>query len=771
LTYNKWRNCACLLFITAWASVGLAQDCFLTLSGTVFDEETKKPLSFANVIFPQNYAGDDSDVNGRFEVLNLCPGIHRAEISHVGYESRELVFDIQENPDVEIFLRISSELLDMASIEAEDGRDKNSPKVDAATIEENADQNLSQLAAKMPGVSLVSTGGKVSKPMIQGMFGNRVTLVNNGVTHKGQQWGADHSPALDPLSADRIEVLTGVSVVEYMGNSIGGVVKLSARSIREERGRHGSAQYFYESNGKGHGLNFKISNNDSILAWGLSATGKKNGDLSAADYFLKNTGSHEANVSGQLEYALSESWTTELYFSSFNAEYGVLRGSHIGNLTDLESAFDQDIPFYTEDNSSYFIDAPHQRVSHQMAKVGTRWDASQKLSLELNYAIQFDQRKEFDVRRGGRTETPALSLEQTTHFVEGKVNVPLESGWEINSGIQYNQINNVNIPETGILPLIPNYLTQEYGAFVRMSQEFGSTSIEIGGRVDMGERKVAAISFSVPREVVFYSNDLFDFNTAAELSHDFSESWSVSLMTGFASRVPDVNELYSNGLHQGVSGIEQGDPNMEREVSHRNGLSLRGGLGSKISIDANAFFQNFSNYILLVPQDEVRLTIRGAFPVFRYEQTDAQIWGYDIRLGVHPNEKFDVSFGYSVTQGADVSRDEPLIYMPANRVFAAFDFELPDWKGLSNLDVGLTNSYVFEQQRYEEGQDFIAPPPGYNLLGLSAVAQASLGKVKTNFYFRVDNLLNVSYRDYLNRLRYFADDLGMNATLGVKFTF
>ena len=267
------------------------------------------------------------------------------------------------------------------------------------------------------------------------------------------------------------------------------------------------------------------------------------------------------------------------------------------------------------------------------------------------------------------------------------------------------------------------------------------------------------------------SDDLFDFNGAVDLCHQFSDSWAVGIMTGIASRVPDVNELYSNGLHQGVSGIEEGDPAMKRERSHRSGLTINGDIGSLFSINGNLYFQNFQDYILLVPQDETRLTIRGAFPVFKFEQTDAQIFGYDLQIEIHPNDQLDFLCEYSFTHGTDVSSDHPLLYMPANRLNASASVKLPEWKRFSNIQLGMVNMYAFEQRRYVEEQDFIPPPEAYNLLGLNLSSETNFGKLKTKLYVRVDNLLNVSYRDYLNRLRYFADDLGISAMAGVKISF
>ena len=112
--------------------------------------------------------------------------------------------------------------------------------------------------------------------------------------------------------------------------------------------------------------------------------------------------------------------------------------------------------------------------------------------------------------------------------------------------------------------------------------------------------------------------------------YNISDIQSITVNTGYAMRNPAINELYSNGLHQGVSGIEEGDINLKTEKAVKSTLDYKLLLGSTFSFGSLFYYQRFKDYIFLSPQEDIRLTIRGAFPVFKYEQTNAEIFGLDI---------------------------------------------------------------------------------------------------------------------------------------------
>ncbi len=770
--FNKLLSYLLFLFILTF-SEGIAQNCGLTLSGMVSDESTGEPIAYASIYSKELNSGAISDEKGLFIITPLCEGNYHLAISHIGCETREVYLQVNNDTTITILMDHNSHLLHEVDVSAEAG--KTSTQEEAAlsktNISQNADKNLANMLANISGVSTISNGNGIAKPLVHGLYGNRLLILNNGIAQSGQQWGVDHSPEIDPLVAKSIKVVKGVGALEYQGNSLGSVVLVEPGEIEREPHLHGKASYFFESNGLGNGLNVRLNQAKNTFAWRATATLKKSGDNKTADYYLNNTGSQEGNLSLQLEKSFTDKWKADLYFSSFNAELGVLRGAHIGNLTDLAEALTREEPFYTEDSFSYDIRAPYQKVNHQLLKIHSRYQISEKQWVDITYAGQLNQRKEFDVRRSGREDDPALSLEQWTYFLEGKYKRYFNSGWSLSTGIQLNHVDNLNLPETGILPLIPDYISYQGGVFAILSKDYGKTNFELGGRYDQEDRSVAAISMTLPREIVRNNNTYHSGSAAAGITHTFSDKLRAAFNIGYASRNPQANELYSNGLHQGVSGIEEGDPNLKTEESIKATFSTQSKVGRKLSLEALVYYQNIDRYIYLQPQDEIRLTIRGAFPVFKYDQTDATLYGADLGATYQFAEKVNAIVKYSYLKGNDRTNDVPLVYMPSNRLYAELNYQFEKAGWFQNIEFQINNLYVCEQNNLLPSQDFSPPPAGYNLVGLKASAEKQLKKLRLNSFVRIDNLLNVAYRDYLNRQRYFADDLGINVTIGLSASF
>ncbi|MBT3454092.1 MAG: TonB-dependent receptor, partial [Lentimicrobiaceae bacterium] len=332
-------------------------------------------------------------------------------------------------------------------------------------------------------------------------------------------------------------------------------------------------------------------------------------------------------------------------------------------------------------------------------------------------------------------------------------------------------VNNTNLPETGILPLIPDYNAYEFGVFGIISKTLEKTTFEFGGRYDLENRKVATISSSIPREIIRFENDYHNFSGMVGISYQLGDGWEVAYNFGSISRNPEVNELYSSGLHQGVAGIEEGDPDLGKEISFKNTLSIKGAVKDRLFFEGLFYFQQINNFIFLNPQDEVRLTIRGAFPVFKYEQTDARLIGFDLTATCKLTEQFNITGKYSCLNGHDLSNDIPLVYMPPNNLYADFSYYIPKFGKFQNIEFQINSRLVFEQKNILPSQDFLAPPESYYLIGLKASAEKQLSKLRLNMYVRVENLLNETYRDYLNRQRYFADDLGFNLIVGINISF
>ncbi len=774
------RSIGLCFFLFSSIFFSVAQDCTVKIEGNVVDEASESPLSYVNVYIQELQLGTTTDDEGNFSLENICAGHYHFILSHIGCEGEKLHFDIYGDTTLNIALSHTPTSLGTVVIagKKEDYNSQANLTVNRKIIEDNANQNLSALLENETGVHLIKNGNGISKPVVHGLYGNRLLMLNNGISQAGQQWGNDHSPEIDPFAVDNIIVLKGANAIEYGGGNLGSVVLAQPKRIAREPHLHGQVNYIFDTNGRGHTFNTRMGQYTPAVAWKINGTLKKVGDKRTADYFLNNTGTEEANFALQLEKSLKENLFIDLYASTFNTKLGILRGSHISNVNNLEQALQQEVPFYTEPDFSYGLAAPSQKVSHHFTKARARYFISDEKILELVLAGQLNDRKEFDIRRGDRSDIPALSLKQYTFNSELKYSIAFADSWKLKLGNQNIVTDNTNASGTGILPLIPDYLSWRSGLFTTLSRVKERTTVNLGLRYDYEDQLVLAISNTFPREVVRYENSFHNLSALLSLKTKLAKKQSISWNIGYAMRNPAVNELYSNGLHQGVSGIEEGDPSLSTEKALKNTLEYKWVPSSKLALNVLAYHQLFQDYIFLNPQNEIRTTIRGAFPVFRYEQTAASIYGLDLSSQFTLGKSLLGLVRYSYLRGQDTAEDVPLIFMPPNSLFASLTFRAPQNKSraggrvkIEDAEIEISNRLVFRQNHILDGQDFLAPPDSYNLVGLKFSTDIILLNYKFRCFVKADNLFNVSYRDYLNRQRYFADDLGLNISVGLNVKF
>lgn len=755
-----------------------AQDCTLTIQGRVLDEASQAPLSYVNVYLQETSQGAATDDEGRFTFDKICPGHYHLIFSHIGCEDHKIHLDLERDTIIDIDLGHTETSLGTVVIQGQKDNVGMQPKssVNRKKIEDSNNQNLSGIIQNEVGVHLIKNGSGISKPVVQGLYGNRLTILNNGIAQSGQQWGNDHSPEIDPFAADKITILKGASALEYNGGNLGSVILVEPKRISREPHLHGQVNYSFETNGRGNNLNVRLEKYASSVAWRINGTLRKYGDRSTPDYFLNNTGLQEANLALQLEKSWSEKLFVDFYASTFNTKLGVLRGAHVTLPDEIQQAFVQQIPFFTEPDFSYGLDAPKQHVSHHLAKLKAKYYQGENAFFEFVLAGQLNNRKEFDIRRSGRSDLPALSLLQTTINTDLSYYKEYENDWTVKVGSQNVFTDNTN-KETGILPLIPDYLTWQSGVFTTLSKSINKIQFRTGLRYDYEYQHALTITNTIPKEIKRYTNNFNNISGLFAVEFKLTDQQSINLNTGLSMRNPEVNELYSAGLHQGVSGIEEGDVNLNSERAVKNTLEYKWLPSTSFSFNALAYHQSFKDYIYLNPTDEVRPTIRGSFPVFKYEQTDANIIGLDLSTQYTISDALIGQIKYSYLKGDDRESDRPLVYMPPNSFFANLVYRkntpiaLSSKITLDELEFELNNRFVFEQTHLLSEQDFVAPPTSYNLVGLKLSTNVLTRKYKIRFYIKADNLLNAAYRDYLNRQRYFADDLGRSVTFGLNFKF
>lgn len=732
--------------------------CAGTIEGRVLDEHDAEEISFATVYYLEGERGVTADATGRYQLGGVCPGPVTLRYSHIGCDPQLVQLDLAGDTSLTVYLHHHDNYTETVTVSS----DRQASYEER--LDRRADEQLSEVLDDIAGVSSLRTGTAAAKPVYDGLFGNRLSLQNNGIAQSGQQWGNDHAPEIDPWVAAYVRVVDGVDALRYAGSTLGPTVLIEPAPLSARTPRGGKLAYGLRSNGRAHTLNARLTDS-TFLQYRLSATLKYGGDQRAPDYFLTNTGRREANAALQLARAIDDRWTARAYYSLFSAEIGVLRGSHIGNVTDLREAIGRSEPFFTEPAFSYAIASPRQTVTHHLLKGELLYTPTEGQRVSVRYGGQLDDRKEFDVRRGddGRA---ALKLLQFSHLIDANYHRDFGEQQHLEGGLQYGYVDNNNQPGTGVLPLIPDYEERRAAAYATYHREVASVRYHLGGRYEQQQYAVARVSRDLPRRIIASTHTFGTLGGAAGGGLSLGARWTIDGELTYRERAPQVNELYSQGLHQGVSGIEEGDTTLvpERSLKGNVGTQYTSASGSLV-LSGSVFAQRVANFINLEPQSELRQTLRGAFPVFQYRGVDARLYGGKfsavLLLGI-----LDIDSQLAYVRGRNTGEGVPLVYMPPLNWRTTVGLPVRNWR------IEGSTYFSARQSRLLEEQDFLTAPPAYTLVDLRLSRTFSFGAVRSlQLAVEVENLLNQRYRDYLDRQRYFADAPGRSCNFRLSYSW
>lgn len=747
-----------------------AQQCEIKLAGTVIDPHESQGLAGARIYIEESNQQIFADSVGFFKFSNLCIGTYHMTIDHAACESQKLFVDLLRDTFIFVELEHHGHFLQSITIEGSrvgsEGASQNTIRYNE--IEKHSGEPLAVLLEQVTGVNSYKNGSGIAKPIINGLSGNRISILNNGVVQAGQQWGSDHAPEIDPFSVEQIKVIKGVDVIAYGGNSLGGVVLMEPASIPKDPHLHGIELASFQTNGHllAYASKLEVSKKKFDCRWTFG--GKYGGDRSTPDYYLTNTGLKE--LSSSIFFIRDRiKRSTRIYASMFNTELGILRGSHIGNVTDLQQAITKEIPLFTQDQFSYQIESPKQKVGHYLIKLSHQRETKRHL-YEMIVAAQINHRREFDVRRNGRSATPALNLVMQSYNIDFKDRIEYGKHHFI-YGIQTKLNVNNNQSGTGILPLIPNYNLYNLAAYLQWKQVQPRVTYEGGLRYDMNSFNVSYQSKDIPQVFQKRKHNFQNFNLAGGIKYKIIEPWVLRLNMGIAQRSPEVNELYSSGLHQAVAGIEEGNINLKPEQSYKAMATSSVSLSHRLIFETSIYYQRINQYIFLEPQKEFRLTIRGAFPLFIYKQTDAVIYGLDVLAKVEISERWNWVNRFSYIKSEDLINQVGIPYIPPHQLTTAINYGMDRISIARNMNIEIGGKYVFRRSDLLESQDFLASPSAYFLLNARLALDFKVRRELFNVSIQADNILNSNYRDYLNRLRYFANEEGINIKFGLKWSF
>ena len=781
-----------------------SHNCSLTLSVKVIDLHDVSLLSGATLVVAETETVVQTSLDGVYSISNLCPNTsYSIKVLHSSCTPKTFSLKISGDSVRDFKLEHHLEELNEIILEGKAYENKTTTvlekNINQETLEQYSAGTLGDALNSLSGVSSLNKGNGIVKPIINGLHSSRIIMINNGVRMQDQEWGKEHAPNIDVNSVGRLTLVKSASALQYGGDAMGGIIIAEGPKVAIKDSLYGKTMLFGASNGRGGGITSQLTKSFENGIYGTAqGTFKRFGDVEAADYVMSNTGLYEKDMS--LRIGLNRfNYGIEGYYSYFNTDIGILRSSHAHGAADQIRAIESDIPL-TIREFTYDIGYPKQNVTHQLSRIKAFKNLGD-YTLEIQYDYQLNRRFEYDIRVGNDRDKPALDLKLDTHTILIDLNGSFED-LNFKSGIMGRFQTNFANPETGIRRLIPDYDKYDFGLYTVLDKKINDKfEIETGVRFD----------YSYMDVFKFYKNSIweergYDILFADLVIEEFSnqvlvnpelEFKNLSATLGFnykiddnntlfinhalSSRAPNPAELFSDGLHHSIARIEVGDLRFKSEVGNKTSITYSH-VGKTFNFSINPFINNIRDFIVIEPV-EIRETIRGNFQVWEYRQTDAKLIGVDIDASFSISDKINLNHQLSIVKGYDNTMNEPLINMPPVNTKNEISYNN---KKLKNLKISLQSEYVFAQnefpnnnfevylpitETYEE-VDISSTPDAYHLLNLNASMDFKTSKKSSlSVGLGINNLLNTSYRNYLNLLRFYSYDMGRNFLLNLKLNY
>jgi iron complex outermembrane receptor protein len=736
------KKIVCLLLI-GFSGLLNAQN---KISGILTDKENQ-PIKGVIVFVADLHKSSLTDEKGGYSINNLPLGNIKIAYSTLGFISQNKTILIQ-NGENKLDIVLEPTLFQMDEVIVATSfhklQSQNVMKVEhesMKSLQQKGTSTLIEGLATIPGISQISTGTSIGKPVIRGLSGNRVLVYSQGVRVENQQFGDEHGLGLNDAGVESVEIIKGPASLLYGSDALGGVLYFNPEKFAKSNTFEGdfSQKIFSNTLGSNTTLGLKTSSEN----WKYLVRGSYNVHSDyriAAENRVTNTRYNETDLKTGIGY--SNSVLSSVFRYNFNKlDLGIPENG------------------IAEQTSSSRTEYPKQAVyNHLLSLNSTLFLNKSKLDIDLGFIS--NNRSEFQ-----NSAVANLKMKLNTLNYDLKYHLPKSGNFESIFGIQGMAQSNVN---SGIEYLIPNAKTNDFGVFGTANYEWNSRVLQAGIRFD--NRNINTESYGV-------SGDEGSFEAVAKNYNSFNGSLGyktnlskkltlrVNLASGF--RAPNLAELTSNGVHEGANRYEIGNSNLSTEQNLQTDLNLEY-QNSHFEFFANGFYNKINNYIYLNPSP---ITIAG-YDVFNYFQTDAKLYGGEFGLHFHPHPMDWLHFesSFETVTGEKQSRSlgsDFLPLIPANNWNNCLraEFKIKNWlkDGFATLNV----SNTFDQKKVSGFETY---SDGYTLVNLGIGGRISIGKTHFNFTINGNNLLNKSYIAHLSRLKNEGiPNIGRNIVLGINF--
>ena len=764
-----------------------------TLSGTITDHVTGETLPGVNIYIPDLKTGTISNFDGTYKIENLPSTKVLVQVTLTGYKLISQIIDLEVTNTHDFALEEAvSELHEIVVTGLSNSADKNRTPTPISTIPriellQNTSTNIMDAIARQPGMSQVTTGVGISKPVIRGLGYNRVVTVMDGIRQEGQQWGDEHGIEVDEYAVNKVEILKGPASLTYGSDAMAGVINLLSAPTLPDGKINGNVLANYQTNNGLVGYSANMAGNINGFIWDLRYSGKHAHAYSNAyDGFVLNSGFKENTIGGILGF--NKSWGyAHLHLSAYHLMPGIVEGDRDSTTGEFIKPFALNdstaavVMAGDDDFKSYIPLVPYQDIHHYKAVLNNSFIVGDG-SLKATIGFQQNKRQEFD---------DILNADQYgLYFLLNTINYDLRYNlaaihdFTVSFGVNGMQQSSQN---KGTEFLIPAYDLFDIGAFVMARKTMDKLDISGGIRYDSRIENGEDLYLNADGEVVSgndpeaYHQFTAFHSTFTGISgsiggaYQFSEIFFTKLNVSRGFRAPNIAELSANGVHEGTFNYIIGDSSLKPETSLQGDYAL--GVNTiHVTAEASVFASNINHYIF---QNKLESAMGGdsltdGYSTFKFVSGAAAITGGEITIDIHPHPFDWLHFENSFSYVRATQRDQPdsTKYLPSIPP-AKWSSELK--ATAAKLGSVFTNAYVmlelenyWAQNKFYSAFNTETATSGYAILnmGIGADVISKKGATLFSLYINANNITDVDYQSHLSRLKY-ADINNVTGRTGV----
>ena len=720
----------------------------VVLNGRVTDAIDGQPVVGASIYFPQLKQGTVTNAEGNYTLKDLPAVKTTIQVTYVGHLTIIQSIDLRKTTKADFVLQENNAMLKEVVVTGLTGstRADHSPApisvVAPRVLQATPSTNIIDAVAHQPGVSQITTGGGISKPVIRGLGYNRIVTVNDGIRQEGQQWGDEHGIEVDAQSVHSVEILKGPATLMYGSDAMAGVLVLHEAPVLPQGTMALNIGSEYQTNNHLFDYTVDFAGNQKGLVWNWRWSEKDAGEYNnKVDGRVPGSQFHERALTGML--GINRGWGySHLKLSYYHIKPGLVEGER------------------NEDTGLLEPSEAFQKIDHYKAVLDNSFLLGNG-SLKAVIGYQQNRRREFE-------EADELGLDFRLHTINYDVHYlqAADTDWQYAAGISGMWQHSENL---GQEYLIPSYRLFDVGAFASVTRQFDNLTLSGGLRYDI--RHLHSYEQEDEGELRFtdFTRNFSGLTGSIGAIYNITPKLNMRLNLSRGFRAPNLSELGSNGEHEGTFRYEIGNSQLSPENSWQLDLGLDYS-SEIISTQLSLFANHIDNYIFLE-----RLTSATEENLYQYKQGTARLLGFEAMVDIHPIEPlhFENSFSYVNARQLNQPEDSRwLPFTPAPRWNSDLRFDIiRDGRTLTNTFVSLGLECYLRQNNAHTAYGTETATPSYTLLNITAGTDIRWhNRTVASVYLSGTNLTNRAYQSHLSRLKY-ADGPGicnMGRSFGIK---